>query len=212
MARGEKKSAVERLKNRLYDRGTVGKEIKEERSVLSPSDADAPRAWADAEPITPPEAPYVPPPVAPAHVPMAPGVAEAEIIPDAPIEPPKKLHLHMSFATKFFLGSMLFFLVALGVSALLFFGGVNTTSPQNIDIDIVAPSLIDSGKQADLQIIITNRNTTALELADLVIDYPEGARSPNDPTRTLTHDRISIGTINSGQQIKRTLSAIFLRR
>jgi hypothetical protein len=42
-----------------------------------------------------------------------------------------------------------------------------------------------------------------------VIDYPDGARDPADPTKALTHERITIGTINSGQQIKRTASALF---
>jgi hypothetical protein len=114
----------------------------------------------------------------------------------------------MSGTTKFFLGSLVFFIGAVGVSAALFYGGVNTTSPGNIDIQVITPSLIDGGKAAQLEVIITNRNTTALELADLVIDYPDGARDPADPTKTLTHQRISIGTIKSGEQLKRTASAL----
>ncbi|TSC69040.1 MAG: Uncharacterized protein G01um101456_383 [Parcubacteria group bacterium Gr01-1014_56] len=192
MARQEK-SGVEKLKNRLYERGSEGKEKADERAALSPSDLDIPRSWRDIEV-----------PQAPAPVPT-PSTEE----PLAP--PPLRQHIKppMSFATKFFLGSMIFFVGAFVVSAGLFFGGVNTTSPQNIDVQVIAPSLIDGGKRADLEIIITNRNTTALQLSDLVIDYPEGARSPNDPTRPLTHERISIGTIKSGAQIKHTTSALF---
>ncbi len=201
MAKREEKSAVAKLKSRLYDRSTVGKEIKEERAVLTPSDDEAPRTWQDADPITAPAAPIAPlAPLPPQEAEQA--IETIEIL-------PKMSKKHMSFATKFFLGSLVFFFGALGVSAILFLGGINTTSPQNIDVQIVAPSLIDGGKQADLEIIITNRNTTPLTLADLVMDYPTGARSPTDPTKSLTHDRISIGTINSGQQIKRTVSAIF---
>ena len=124
--------------------------------------------------------------------------------PLTPINPKKR----MSLSTKFFFGSILFFIIAAGVSALLFYGGVNTTSPQNIDVQVLAPSLVDGGKEATFEIIITNRNTAPLQLADLVLDYPDGALDPTDPTKSLTHDRISIGTINSGQQIKKTVSAL----
>ncbi len=106
------------------------------------------------------------------------------------------------------MGSILFFIIAAGVSALFFFGGITTTSPQNIDVQVLAPSLVDGGKEATFEIIITNRNTTPLELADLVLDYPAGALDPTDPTQSLTHDRISIGTIGPGQQVKKTVSAL----
>jgi hypothetical protein len=207
MAKRDEKGAVERLKNRLYDRGSVGKEVKTERAGLSPGESDVPRTWKEAEEPAPQETPAAPvPPPAPLP-PLSQAAADAVIVSDTPEpKPPKQ---PMSFATKFFLGSIIFFVGAVGVSAALFFGGVNTTSPQNIDVEIIAPSLSDSGKQADLEVIITNRNTTTLELADLVVDYPDGTRSPNDLTRPLTHERISIGSINSGQQIKRTISGVF---
>jgi hypothetical protein len=206
MAKNQEKSAVERLKNRLYARAEVGKEIKEDRAPLTPNEDEAPRAWKDAEPVTAtptPEAPLAP------LQPEAPLSADDdEVVTIAPpiASYPKR---HMSFATKFFLGSVMFFVVALGVASALFFGGVNTTSPQNIDVQVIVPSLVDGGKQADVEIIVTNRNTTNLDLADLLIDYPAGARDPNDPTKPLLHQRVTIGTINSGQQVKRTASALF---
>lgn len=201
MAR-EEKSAVEKLKNRLYARGSVGKEVMDERAPLSPNDAEAPSSWHDDK--QPELEEKV---VSELKVPV--GFEQPIPKPPPPPLPVIKKKKHMSFATKFFLGSVIFFLGALLVSSVLFFGGINTTSPQNIDVQVIAPSLVDGGKQADLEIIITNRNTTALELADLIIDYPGGARNVNDPTKTLIHERISIGTIKSGQQIKRTASALF---
>lgn len=207
MAKREEKGAVERLKARLYDRAAVGREVKSERSGLAPGETDVPRMWKEAEEPAQPETPAAPVPAAAPLPPLSQAAAEAVIMSDTP--EPKAPKQPMSFATKFFLGSVLFFIGAIGVSAALFFGGVNTTSPQNIDVEIIAPSLSDSGKQAELEVIITNRNTTTLELADLVVDYPDGTRSPNDLTRPLTHERISIGSINSGQQIKRTISGVF---
>jgi hypothetical protein len=194
----EEGSGVERLKKRLYARGLKAKPLGE-RAPLSRSDIEAPTNWADIRPPAPEPAesnPFQPQPsqAEPAAAP-----------PPAPVMRKKS----MSFATKFLLGSVVFFIGAIGVSAALFFGGVNTTSPQNIDVQVITPSLVDGGKEATIEILITNRNTTPLQLADLVIDYPDGARSVDDPTQALTHQRISIGTINSGQQLKRTISALF---
>lgn len=115
----------------------------------------------------------------------------------------------MSLAAKFLLGSASFFILAAGAAAYMFFVGGNVISPQNIDMEVIAPSLIDGGKEASFQIIITNRNQVDLELVDLVVDYPQGTRSVSDSSQTLQHERQSIGVIKSGQQIKRTVSAIF---
>jgi hypothetical protein len=43
----------------------------------------------------------------------------------------------------------------------------------------------------------------------MIIDYPDGTRSAADASIPLQHERQSIGTIKSGQQIKRTVSGIF---
>ncbi len=114
----------------------------------------------------------------------------------------------MSFATKFFIISVGFFLVALTVAAIAFFWGPNTISPNNIDVQIVAPSLVDGGKEAQFQIIINNKNPAPLQLADLIIDYPQGSRDPKDPTQPLLHERQSLGTVEAASQVKRTASAI----
>src|SRR3989344_2966302 len=101
----------------------------------------------------------------------------------------------MSFATKFFIVSIGFFLVALAVAGVAFFWGPNTISPSNIDIQIVAPSLVDGGKEAQFQIIINNKNPAELQVADLVIDYPSGSRNPKAPTEPLLHERQTLGTV-----------------
>lgn len=149
------------------------------RSPLSPGQEKAPVSWGG------------PPP---AHQPQ---VNQTEKKPG------------MSFAAKFFIGSALFFVVACGAALFMFFGGGNLISPRNIDVEIIAPSLIDGGKEASLQVIIGNRNAAPLLLADLILEYPEGTRNAERPTEDLTHERISLGTINPGQQIKQTARAIF---
>lgn len=190
----EEKSGVEKLKRALYARTEDIRPPTEERTPLTPSDAQAPHSWESTH-VSVPVIPVMPEAVAPSP--------QAQDIPQ--FKQPKR---HMSLATKFLLGSIAFSTAAFAFAAFMVLGGVNTISPQNIDIEIVAPSLIDGGKEATFQFIITNRNQADLELADLILVYPEGTRSAKDPAQSLTRDRLPIGTIQSGEQIKRTASAL----
>ncbi len=115
----------------------------------------------------------------------------------------------LSWSTKFLITSSVFFLGAVGVAAYLFVYGGNTISSQNIDMQIIAPSLVDAGKTTSIQVLVSNRNQVPLQLVDLIMDYPDGTRDPADQTKALSHERQSVGTITSGQQIKRVVSALF---
>lgn len=171
---------VDKLRDKLYSRKGANEGIRDIRAPLTPSEAHAPVKW------------------------------EGELSPRAPRpvrEPTPKER--MAMATKFLIGSIIFFLIAIGGAALFFFTGGNYISPQNIDLQIVAPTLIDGGTEAGLTFLITNRNAAELQLADLVIDYPEGTRDPKSPEKALTHERVSIGTIQPGRQVKLTSSAVF---
>lgn len=202
MAR-EESDGVERLKRRLYARD--GKtETGEERTPLSDeAPVHPPTSW---DGIKPPSAVDQQPDVA--HPPLA--VAAQPKIEGVPLLPPTpEAGPGRSLAAKFLIGSAVFFIVASAAAAYMFFGGANLISPQNIDIEIVAPSLVDGGKETTLQVLIRNRNQTELQLADLIIDYPEGTRAVTDPSEELTHERISVGSIAPGEQIKHAVSAIF---
>ena len=114
-----------------------------------------------------------------------------------------------SFSLKtLFIGSLLFFVVALGVAAYTFIYGGNTVSSSNINLTVLGPSLIDGGKEASFQITIENKNAIELTLADLVVDYPDGTRSATNLTESLTSERISIGSIAPGQSMKQTVRAV----
>jgi len=109
----------------------------------------------------------------------------------------------------FLIVSVLFFFAALGVAGWTVLGGFNIISSQNIDLSIVAPALVDSGKTATVQFIIDNKNKTPLQAMDIVIDYPDGTRDASDPTQSFTHDRISVGDLAPGAQIQKTSAAVF---
>ncbi|MDE1925248.1 MAG: DUF11 domain-containing protein [Patescibacteria group bacterium] len=189
----EKGDEIERLKKKLYSRGNKDKPMSDIRTPLSHEQADAPVSWSKAED----------------EALLAALQADTTKKKAPPIgtlmqEQKKK----MSFAAKFLIGSFLFFVLAAGAAAYIFFGGGSLISPQNIDLQVVMPSLIDSGKASTFQIIIDNRNTSQLQLVDLILDYPDGTRDPTGAA-ALTQARQSIGTIGAGQQLKQTASAIF---
>lgn len=170
---------VDHLKDKLYSRKEKHT-MQDVRSPLTPSEAHAPLAWEGE--LKPREARL--------------------IVPPTPRE-------RMALATKFLIGSVVFFLLAMGGALYFFFSGSNYISPSNIDLQVVAPTLVDGGTTANLQFILTNRNAAELQLTDLVINYPDGTRDPKSPEKALTQERISVGTVPPGRQIKLTSNAVF---
>ncbi len=108
-------------------------------------------------------------------------------------------------------GAILFFLATVGFFVYYFLLGAGSAnaSPSNIDIVMSGPPQIQSGEPTELQIVVRNRNKTTLQLADLLITYPEGTRSPTDFKTELPNQRISLGEIEPGGQRQGTVSAVF---
>lgn len=108
-------------------------------------------------------------------------------------------------------GAIVFCIAAVGFFAYYFtFGaGGSAASPGNIDISVAGPPQVEGGVPTELQIVVTNRNNVALQLADLVITYPEGTRSPTDFITELPNQRISLGSIEAGGTRQGTVSAVF---
>jgi len=110
----------------------------------------------------------------------------------------------LGIAAIFFVGAILFF-----IYYFTFGGGGSPASARNIDIVISGPPQISGGEPTQLQITVTNRNQIPLQLADLVIIYPPGTRSPTDLSTDLASQRIPLGTIEPGGRRQGTVSAIF---
>src|SRR3989344_2964478 len=108
-------------------------------------------------------------------------------------------------------GAVVFFIGAVGFFSYYFLlgGGSLAASPGNIAIAISGPPQIAGSAPTELQIVVANRNKVALELADLIITYPEGTRSPTDFATDLQSQRISLGTIEAGGTRQGTVSAVF---
>lgn len=97
---------------------------------------------------------------------------------------------------KFFIFSIVFFILAMAYASYMFFLGGNTVSNNNIEIAVFGNTFTDGGEELPLQIEITNKNSSALQLADLVVEYPKSSSSAS--ADDMEHYRSSLGTVPSG--------------
>ena len=109
----------------------------------------------------------------------------------------REFFLKTSVFKKFFLASVTFFVLALAYAAFVFFIGGNTVSNSNIDVAVSGNNFAAGGEELPLVIGITNRNSSALEFVDLVIEYPKG--TADDLSSDAEHFRRSLGTIAAGE-------------
>jgi hypothetical protein len=97
---------------------------------------------------------------------------------------------------KFFIFSIIFFCLTCVYAIYVFFAGGNTVSNDNIDISISGNNFTAGGEELSLVVGITNRNSSPLELADLIMEYPKGTGTDlSSDTQTF---RQTIGTIPAG--------------
>ena len=123
-----------------------------------------------------------------------------------PLPPPPKKPISW---TLIFLGfAVAFFVVAGGIAAYFFWGGVRTVTNDNVIITIQGPTSIASGSSIPLVVTIQNKNPAAITDADIAIDFPEGTRSPENVTQPLTRYTNTIGTVPAGGTITRTVQAV----
>jgi len=111
-------------------------------------------------------------------------------------EAQEKFFMKTSRFKKFFIFSIIFFVLTLGYAAYVFFAGGNTVSNDNIDISILGNNFTAGGEELPLIVGIVNRNNSALDLVDLVVEYPKG--SATDLSSDTEHLRMSLGTIPAG--------------
>lgn len=114
----------------------------------------------------------------------------------------------ISSLTVFVSVALVFFIGSLAFGSFYFFGGKNIVSAENVGIEIQGPTSVGGGSELNLQITITNENNIALELVDMLIEYPEGTRSAENVKNPLPRYRESLGTIASGERVKRSVRAI----
>ena len=99
----------------------------------------------------------------------------------------------------FFLFSISFFVLALIYASYVFLAGGNTVSKDNIDISVLGNNFVAGGEELSLVVGIANRNSSALDLVDLIIEYPKNAtRLETGESIQMERLRETLGTIPAG--------------
>jgi hypothetical protein len=113
-----------------------------------------------------------------------------------------------SFFNKFFLISIVFFILAVALAIFMFFGGFNTISSNNVDIKIVGPSSVSSGEELDLSLSVVNGNRVDLQNVKLTISYPANTKNTTAANAPLSLDQFALDSIPAGQAKNQSVRAI----
>lgn len=114
----------------------------------------------------------------------------------------------MRFAGIFFTVAFLFFIISLGVAGYFLYYGGNAVSVNKISIDVQGPAVVAGGDTVPLSLVITNKNSVAIENATLEINFPEGTRNAEDVLNAYPRYIENIGTIASGATVTRSVKII----
>lgn len=114
-----------------------------------------------------------------------------------------RFFMKTSMFKNFFILSLVFFILTLGYASYVFFAGGNTVSKDNIDISILGNNFTAGGEELSLVVSITNKNSSALDLVDLVMEYPKSSSSSSKEEGAgvlagTERFRESLGTIPAG--------------
>ena len=115
-----------------------------------------------------------------------------------------------SFSKKFFIGAIIFFIGCIAFGAYMYFRGTTTVSNDNINISVLGNSFTEGGQVLPLQIEIVNKNNSALELADMIVQYPRGASSNTADSNT-NNTSTTPNTTSSTTPVSTTSDANLIR-
>ncbi len=108
----------------------------------------------------------------------------------------EKFFAQTSIFKKFFVFSIIFFVLSIGYALYIFWAGGNSVSNDNIDISVQSNAFTNGGEEYPLLLEIVNRNNSPILLADLVVKYPKSSQAIL--SENSDHLRVSLGTIPAG--------------
>jgi len=118
---------------------------------------------------------------------------------DAELVSKEKFLMKTSIFKKFFIFSIIFFILASGYASFIFFFKGNIVSNDNIGISVLSNAFTAGGEDYSLLLEIVNKNSSPLELVDLIIEYPKGSQgSQNNFVQENEYYRKTLGTIPAG--------------
>lgn len=120
--------------------------------------------------------------------------------PPIPPAPPR-----FSRSAKFGIAAAAFFILCGASAAGLIWYGNRAISSDRIDIRVTPEVAIASGDMVPLSVTVTNRNPTEIFNTVLFVDLPPGTRDANDPSVVREQYSDSLGMIESGASVTRTI-------
>ena len=97
---------------------------------------------------------------------------------------------------RFFLASVGFFVLAgLFAGVKIFTGGNNSTGA--LDLTILTQPFVDGGEDLPVTVQLINNNSTQIETADIIFEYPTTSFADGDIQR----ERVSLETVKSGETV-----------
>lgn len=113
----------------------------------------------------------------------------------------------MSYLILFLIGSGVLALITLGIAAWVILSGGGGVSLEKAKVVIDAPREIAGGDFVVWDVHVRNETKSDLEVADLIFEYPDGARPVTEEDRKTLRRRISLGRIAQGEEITKTFEA-----
>lgn len=113
----------------------------------------------------------------------------------------------ISGPARFFIVALLFFLVTGGGAITYLVWGGRSVSTNNVNMAVQGPTTIASGDTVPLLITVENRNPVPIRNVTVTIEFPDGTKSPDDPSQPLTVSSQNLGDIESGGKKEETVRA-----
>jgi hypothetical protein len=102
---------------------------------------------------------------------------------------------------KILIAGFAFFGIALLLSSMFLLFGRNNISGENIAIGATGPFTVGGGEELQLQVGITNDNGVPIDVATLIVEYPNGTKSAVTEGKDLFTERLSLETIKAGETV-----------
>lgn len=118
----------------------------------------------------------------------------------------EKAH-HSTIMKRFAQFSVIFFVLAVLISGIIWFQRTNVISGDKISVDIDTPLVIAGGEPFATKFVVTNNNKVPVESAVLLIEYPVGFYSAIDKSELLRTSK-KLGTLTSGQVVTESVDTI----
>lgn len=105
------------------------------------------------------------------------------------------------YRSKILIAGFAFFGIALFLSSMFLLFGRNNISGENIAIGATGPFTVGGGEELQLQVGITNDNGVPIDVATLIVEYPNGTKSAVSEGKDLFTERLSLETIKAGETV-----------